>query len=274
MTTTAAENSKVVSRAEWLAARKELLAEEKALTRSRDAVAKKRHELPWVKVDKNYVFDTPQGKKTLADLFDGRSQLIVYHFMFGPGWGEGCVGCSFYSDHVDGALQHLVQHDVSYVAVSRAPLAEIEPFKKRMGWRFPWVSSFGSDFNYDYHVSFSKEDVAKGQVYYNFSMQDVSSEELPGTSVFYKDANGDIFHTYSHYARGGEGAIGAYQFLDIAPKGRNEMGRGNLGDWVRHHDRYNAGGFVQPSGRYQAESKLEVKPEVKVEEKSEPCCKH
>jgi predicted dithiol-disulfide oxidoreductase (DUF899 family) len=272
--TTAIENPKVVSRAEWLAERKELLAEEKKLTRMRDALAQKRLELPWVKVDKEYSFDTPQGKKTLADLFQDRSQLIVYHFMFGPGWGEGCVGCSFYSDHVDGALQHLEQHDVSYVAVSRAPLAEIEPFKKRMGWKFNWVSSFGSDFNYDYHVSFSKEDTAKGKLYYNFSMQDVSSEELPGTSVFYKDENGDIFHTYSQYARGGEGAIGTYQFLDIAPKGRNETGRGNLGDWVRHHDRYNSGGFVQPDGRYQSEEKPEVKVEEQQEEKSETCCKH
>jgi predicted dithiol-disulfide oxidoreductase (DUF899 family) len=262
---TTIENPKVVSRAEWLAARKELLAQEKELTRSRDALARKRRELPWVKVDKEYVFETPLGQKSLADLFNGRSQLIVYHFMFGPGWGEGCVGCSFLSDHVDGAVQHLEQHDVSYVAVSRAPLSEIVPFKKRMGWKFNWVSSSGSDFNYDYHASFSKDDLAKGKVYYNFGMQEVLSEELSGTSVFYKDENGDIFHTYSRYARGGEGAIGTYQYLDITPKGRNETGRGNLGDWVRHHDRYGAGGFVQPSGRYQAEEK---------EEKSEPCCKH
>lgn len=268
MTTATMEKTKVVSRAEWLAARRELLAKEKELTHLKDALAKQRQALPWVKIEKNYEFDTPQGKKTLADLFDGRSQLIIYHFMFGPGWGEGCVGCSFYSDHVDGALQHLLQHDVSYVAVSRAPLAEIEPFKKRMGWNFPWVSSFGSDFNYDYHVSFPKEDLAKGKVYYNFGMYEVPSEEIAGTSVFYKDENGDVFHTYSQYARGGEGAIGTYQFLDITPKGRNETGRGNLTDWVRHHDRYGAGGVVQPTGRYQAESKFE-----KAEE-SASCCKH
>lgn len=263
MTTTAVENPKVVSRAEWLAARKELLAEEKALTRSRDALAAKRRELPWVKVDKEYVFDTAQGKKTLSDLFQGRSQLIIYHFMFAPGWGEGCVGCSFLSDHADGAVQHLQQHDVSYVAVSRALLAEIEPFKKRMGWKFNWVSSNGSDFNYDFHVSFSKEEVAKGKVYYNFEMQEAYGDEVAGTSVFYKDGNGDIFHTYSSYARGGEPALGTYHYLDLTPKGRNETGPGhNLTDWVRHHDRYNTGGLVQPTGRYQAP------------QESGPGCKH
>jgi predicted dithiol-disulfide oxidoreductase (DUF899 family) len=261
MATSTVVNQKVVSRAEWLAARKTLLAKEKELTRSRDELNRQRLELPWVKVEKNYVFDTPNGKKNLAELFDGRSQLIIYHFMFGPGWGEGCVGCSFLSDHVDGVLPHLQQRDVSYVAVSRAPLAEIEPFKKRMGWKFNWVSSNESDFNYDYHVSFPKEEIAKGKAYYNFEMQDVPSEELSGISVFYKDAQGDIFHTYSSYARAGEDFLGTYRFLDIAPKGRNETGpRHDLSDWVRHHDRYNAGGFVLPSGRYQAE------------EKSESCC--
>ena len=258
MATSAIENQKVVSRAEWLAARRELLAKEKELTRMRDGLSRQRRELPWVKVEKNYVFDTSAGKKTLADLFAGRSQLIIYHFMFGPGWKEGCVGCSFLSDHVDGALLHLLQRDVAYVAVSRAALAEIEPYKKRMGWKFDWVSSNESDFNYDYHVSFRKEDVANGKVYYNFEMQEPFGEEMPGTSVFYKDANGDIFHTYSSYGRGGESFLGTYHYLDLTPKGRDETGpRHDLSDWVRHHDRYNTGGVMLPSGRFQAE----VKPE-------------
>lgn len=271
MATSTIANPKVVPRAEWLAARRELLAEEKALTRAHDALNQKRRDLPWVKVDKDYVFEGPNGKERLADLFEGRSQLIIYHFMFAPGWSEGCVGCSFLSDHVDGALQHLEQHDVKYVAVSRAPLAEIEPFKRRMGWKFKWVSSFETDFNYDFHVSFPKEEIAKGKVYYNFEMQEVYGDEVAGTSVFFKDANGNIFHTYSQYARGGEAALGTYCYLDITPKGRNETGPGfNLTDWVRHHDRYGAGGLVQPTGRYQAESKTETK----TEEKSETCCKH
>ncbi|HEY1461971.1 MAG TPA: thioredoxin family protein [Terriglobales bacterium] len=275
MTTSTVEKANVVSRAEWLAARRELLTEEKALTRARDAVSQKRRELPWVKMDKDYVFDGPNGKEKLADLFGGRSQLIIYHFMFAPGWNEGCVGCSFLSDHVDGAVQHLEQHDVSYVAVSRAPLAEITPFMKRMGWKFKWVSSFGTDFNYDFHVSFPKEEVAKGKVYNNFEMQEAYGDEVSGTSVFYKDANGDIFHTYSQYSRGGEAALGTYHFLDLTPKGRNETGPGfNLTDWVRHHDRYGSGGLVQPTGRYQAESKTELMTEMKSDEKSETCCKH
>ncbi len=256
------QNQNVVSRAEWLAARKALLTKEKELTHLRDELSRQRRELPWVKVEKNYQFDTPNGKKTLAELFGDRSQLIVYHFMFGPGWGEGCVGCSFLSDHVDAALQHVLQKDITYVAVSRAPLSEIVPFKKRMGWRFDWVSSNGSDFNYDYHVSFSKEDIAKGKVYYNFEMQELPIEEMSGVSVFYKNADGDIFHTYSSYARAGESFLGTYQFLDLTPKGRDENGpRHDLSDWVRHHDRYNAGGFVHPSGRYQA-----------AEKKEESCC--
>ena len=255
------ENPKVVSRAEWLAARKALLVKEKEHTRSRDELSRQRRELPWVKVEKTYVFDTPAGKKTLADLFEGRSQLIIYHFMFGPGWQEGCVGCSFLCDHANAAMQHLLQRDVAWVAVSRAPLTEIEPFKKRMGWSFKWASSNDSDFNYDYHVSFDKEEIARGKAYYNFEMQDVPSEELSGTSVFYKNSDGEIFHTYSNYARAGEGVLGTYYFLDLTPKGRDENGpRHDMTEWVRHHDRYNAGGFVQPSGRYQAE------------EKSDSCC--
>ena len=229
----------VVSRDEWLAARKALLAREKELTRLRDQLNAERRTLPWVKVEKPYVFDGPNGKETLADLFDGRSQLIVKHFMLGPGWKEGCIGCSFGADHVDGALPHLEHHDVSYAAVSLAPFPEIENFKKRMGWRFKWVSSHGSDFNYDYHVSFAPEAIAGGEVYYNYQMQKFQSEELSGISVFCKDEAGDVFHTYSTYARGTDLLLGTYNLLDLTPRGRNETGpRHNLTDWVRHHDRY------------------------------------
>src|SRR6266542_3037252 len=180
-------NPKVVSREEWLAARKKLLAKEKQLTRERDAVAAERRQLPWVKVEKNYVFDSAGGKKTLADLFDGRSQLIVYHLMFGPEWKEACPSCSFNMDHTDGALVPLTQRDVSFTAVSRAPLSKIEAFKRRLGWKFNWVSSYGSDFNYDYHVSFTPEQMAKGKVEYNFDLMEFPGAEAPGTSVFYKD---------------------------------------------------------------------------------------
>jgi predicted dithiol-disulfide oxidoreductase (DUF899 family) len=235
------EPHRIVSREEWLEAHKAHLADEKALTHARDALAEKRRALPWVKVDKMYTFDTPHGRKTLAELFNGRSQLILYHFMFGPDWEEGCPGCSFLSDHVDGALMHVEQRDIAYVAVSRAPLAKIEAFKKRMGWRFRWVSSCGCDFNYDYHVSFTPEQRDRGKVYYNFEMNDVAaggfdSDELPAVSVFYKDEAGDVFHTFSAYGRGGETLIGAYMFLDLTPKGREEAH--NMMDWLRHHDRY------------------------------------
>src|SRR5213080_4146922 len=179
MSTRTVENPKVVSREEWLVARKKLLAKEKQLTRQRDAIAAERRQLPWVKVEKNYAFDSPSGEKTLADLFDGRSQLIVYHFMFGPEWQEGCPSCSFNMDHTDGALVHLAQRDVTFAAISRAPLPKIEAFKKRMGWRFKWVSSYGSDFNYDYHVSFTKDQMAQGKVNYNYAMQEFPSEEGP-----------------------------------------------------------------------------------------------
>src|SRR5712671_5208938 len=202
MSTNTIENAKIVSRDEWLGARKRLLAKEKRLTRERDALAAERRQLPWVKVEKNYVFDSPDGKKTLADLFDGRSQLVVYHFMFGPDWNEGCPSCSFNMDHTDSALVHLAQRDVSFAAVSRAPLAKIEAFKKRMGWRFNWVSSHGSDFNPDFNVSFTKEEMMQGKVNYNYTMQEFPSEEAPGISVFYRDAAGDVFHTYSTYGRG------------------------------------------------------------------------
>lgn len=225
-----------VSRDEWLAARKALLAEEKALTRARDELSRKRRALPWVKVDKIYTFDTPDGSRTLAELFDGRSQLIVYHFMMGPQWQEGCIGCSLLSDTVDGVLPHLEHHGVSYMAVSRAPLDRIEAFRKRMGWRFRWVSSSGSEFNFDYHVSFAPETLALGKGFYNFEEQEIDCDELPGHSVFYQDERGTVFHTYSAYARGGEPFLPVYAHLDITPLGRNE--KRNLGEWVRLHDRY------------------------------------
>lgn len=253
MTKSKIENPGIVSRAEWLALRRELLAKEKALTRARDALSAERRELPWLQVDKEYAFDTPGGKKTLADLFGGRSQLIVYHFMWRRDLGDGCVGCSFLADHIDGANLHLAHHDVTLVAISRASLPELEAYKKRMGWRFEWVSSWGSDFNFDYHVSFPQEDLVKGKVFYNYRITDASIEELSGLSVFCKDANGDIFHTYSSYGRGNEEVLGAYMYLDLTPKGRNETGPNhNLTDWVRQHDRYGAGGLVDLTGGYVA----------------------
>ncbi len=229
------DQPRIVSREEWTRERKAHLAKEKEFTRLRDQLSAQRRELPWVKVGATYVFDTPRGKQTLADLFDGRSQLIVYHFMLGPDDTEGCPGCSFLVDHVDGANLHLAHHDVTFVAVSRAPLAKLEAYKKRMGWHFPWVSSGNTTFNYDYNVSFTQEDVAKGAATYNYEKLDEAIDDLPGISVFYKDANGDIFHTYSSYSRGGDILIGAYNYLDLTPKGRNES---STMDWVRRHDRY------------------------------------
>jgi predicted dithiol-disulfide oxidoreductase (DUF899 family) len=190
------------------------------------------------------------SKETLADLFDGRSQLIVYHFMFGPEWEEGCPSCSFLADHIDGSVVHLAHRDVTLLAVSRAPLLQIEAFKKHMGWRFKWVSSYGSDFNYDYHVSFTKEDMAKGKVYYNYELQKFGSEEALGASVFYKDGTGDLFHTYSCYARGGDILIGAYNYLDLVPKGRDEDALAFTMAWVRHHDRYGDDYVVDPTEPY------------------------
>jgi predicted dithiol-disulfide oxidoreductase (DUF899 family) len=228
---------KVVSRDEWIAARKAHLAKEKALTKARDQLSAERRALPWVKVEKTYVFDTQEGKKTLADLFDGRSQLIVYHFMLGPDWGEGCPSCSYLADHFDGAALHLPHRDVTLTVVSRAPLPEIEAYKKRMGWRFSWVSSYGDDFNYDFHVSFRPEQ-EEGEVYYNYEMSDFESDEMPGVSVFIKDASGDVFHTYSAYARGLDILVGAYNFLDLVPKGRDEEELPWTMAWVRRHDDY------------------------------------
>jgi predicted dithiol-disulfide oxidoreductase (DUF899 family) len=237
MDVTMSPKSPVVSREEWLEARRKLLALEKEETHLRDKVRAERQAMPWVKVDKDYVFDTANGRNSLADLFDGRSQLIVYHFMLGPDWDAGCPGCSFLSDHIDGTLPHLNNHDVTFIAVARAPLDKIEAYKKRMGWKFPWVSSFGSDFNFDYHVSFSKEDLAKEKVYYNFREVPPSEahDELPGLSAFYRNEAGEVFHTYSSYARGGEELIGTLMILDRAPLGRNEDSTMNF---VKRHDEY------------------------------------
>jgi len=232
---------KVVSQAEWLEARKEYLKKEKEFTRLRDELSRQRRELPWEKIDKNYVFEGPSGRVTLGDLFGGKSQLIIYHFMFGPEWKEGCPSCSMLADHFDGSIPHLKARDVTLLAVSRAPLGKITEFKDRMGWRFPWVSSYGNDFNRDFHVFFTKEEMAAGQMNYNYAMQPFPSEEAPGASVFYKDAAGNIFHTYSSFARGLDQCVGTYNFLDLAPKVRDEENLDFSMSWVRHHDRYEDG---------------------------------
>jgi predicted dithiol-disulfide oxidoreductase (DUF899 family) len=250
MPTRTVDDPKVVSREQWLTARKKLLAKEKQLTRERDAVAAERRQLPWVKAEKNYVFDSPSGIKALADLFDGRSQLIVYHFMFGPEWKEGCPSCSFNMDHTDGALVHLAQRDVSFAAVSRAPLSKIEAFKQRMGWKFNWVSSYGTEFNYDFQASFTPQQLAKGKVEYNFDLVEFPSVEAPGISVFYKDKAGNIFHTYSAYARGSENTINTYNYLDLVPKGRDEGSLPFTMAWLRHHDRYDSGRLADADRPY------------------------
>jgi len=228
----------VVSPQKWLAARRSLLRQEKKFSRLRTQLTQRRQALPWVKVEKDYVFSTPDGKKTLAELFAGRSQLIVYHFMYGPGWDEGCMGCSFVSDHFDGAIAHLGARDVTLTAVSIAPLKEFAAFKRRMGWKFPWVSSHGTSFNHDFGVTFTPEEVASGRANYNFTPQKIGIDELPGLSVFARDAAGNIYHTYSTYSRGLEALIGAYSLLDLVPKGRDEDGLERSMQWVRHHDRY------------------------------------
>ena len=229
--------AKTVSHAEWLAARKQFLAKEKEFTHLRDALSKQRRELPWEKVEKNYVFEGPRGKVTLGDLFGGCSQMLVYHFMFGPGWKEGCPSCSFIADQFDSITLHMAQRDTRLVAVSRATLAEIEAFKKRMGWKFPWVSSFGTDFNYDYRVSFSKEEIASEKAIYNYETSSFESEEGPGASVFCRE-DGEIFHTYSTYGRGLDMMLNAYNFIDLTPKGRDEDSLPYPMAWVRHHDNY------------------------------------
>ncbi|MGD1087320.1 MAG: thioredoxin family protein [Verrucomicrobiota bacterium] len=228
---------KVVSENEWLAARKALLAKEKKFNRLRDQLNQQRRNLPWVKVDKEYIFDGPNGNETLAGLFGGKSQLIVYHFMFGPGWKEGCPHCSFWVDHFEGALVHLNQRDTTLAVISRAPLKEIAPFKKRMGWKFKWLSSFKSDFNFDYHVSFTPEEIKSGTLSYNYGKIKMKIDELQGTSAFYKDKSGDIFHTYSTYSRGIDLLNTTYNFLDLTAKGRDEN-PDRTQDWVRYHDQY------------------------------------
>lgn len=228
----------VVSKDEWLLARKELLQEEKAFTRQRDQLSQKRRELPWIKIEKNYVFDSPKGKETLPDLFDGRSQLLVYHFMFGPDWEEGCPSCSFLADNFNGINIHLKHRDVTLLAISHAPLDMLTTYQGRMGWNFKWVSSFDNDFNRDFHVSFTPEELAKGEVSYNYQKSEQSSEELPGASVFFKDEAGTIYHTYSTYSRGLDMLIGTYHFLDLVPKGRDEDHLSWPMEWVRHHDKY------------------------------------
>jgi predicted dithiol-disulfide oxidoreductase (DUF899 family) len=251
-TSTGTSDHAVVSPNQWLAARRDLLRKEKEFTRLRDDLSRQRRELPWEKVEKEYVFDGPGGKVTLADLFAGRSQLIIYHFMFGPGWEAGCPSCSYLADHFDGSLVHLANRDVTLAVISRAPQAEIAAFQKRMGWKFHWVSSFANDFNRDYHVSFTKEEIASGKVNYNYEQTEFSSEEAPGASVFYKNSNGEIFHTYSTYGRGLDILVGAYNFLDLAPKGRDEDGLAFSMAWVRHHDRYAEGYVVDAKALYTA----------------------
>lgn len=228
----------VVNQEQWLAQRMDLLAREKELMRQQDQLASARRALPWVRVDKQYVFDTLQGKRSLADLFEGRRQLVMQHFMFAPGKERGCPHCSYMADHADGALPHLAQRDVTFVVVSRAPLASLEHMRKEMGWKFKWVSSGESDFNYDFHVSFAPEEMAEGEVYYNFKRQSFPVEDAPGISVFYKDDEDVVYHTYSTYGRGVEVMMPTYHMLDLTPLGRQEEGLPYTMAWVKYHDRY------------------------------------
>ena len=236
MTTSLADHP-VVSRQHWLAERRKLLAREKELTLLGDQIARERRALPWVRLEKNYLFDTLEGRRSLAALFDGRRQLLMQHFMLGPGWGEGCKSCSYMADHTDPTIVHLAQRDVAFIAVSSAPLLEIERFRKRMGWQFGWVSSYGTDFNRDFGVSFTPDEMASGKADYNFGGAP-AGEEMPGVSTFYKNAAGDVFHTYSTYGRGVEVMMHTYQLLDLMPKGRDEDDLDFTMAWVRHHDRY------------------------------------
>jgi len=245
----------VVPPEEWIEARRELLKKEKEAVRLLDRLGEERRKLPWVKVDKNYVFESGEGKVTLTDLFAGRSQLVVYHFMFGPDWQEGCPSCSYVADHFNGAIPHLAARDVTMVAVSRAPWSKIDAFQKRLGWQFRWVSSQGSDFNPDFHVSFSQQELAAGKVYYNYTMQEFPSAEAPGLSVFYKDAEGEIYHTYSTYGRGLESMLGTYAILDMVPKGRDEDDLSFPMAWVRYHDRYESNQFADADKPYWPEEK-------------------
>jgi predicted dithiol-disulfide oxidoreductase (DUF899 family) len=242
---TALTGHRVVPREEWNRERIALLAEEKELTRQRDALASKVRALPWVRVDNPYTFDTPTGRKSLAHLFGDRSQLIVYHFMFDPTWSQGCKSCSFIADHYNGIVVHLAHRDISFVTVSKAPIEKIEQFRARMGWTFPWVSGAHTDFGRDFGVSFTDQELAAGSTVYNFIGKPYPIRELPGLSVFARDARGDIYHTYSTFARGLENFLTAYRYIDITPKGRDEAETGGMG-WLRHHDRYDDATFVDP----------------------------
>ena len=259
--TTTQNQHQVVSKDEWRKARMAHLAAEKELTRRRDELSRQRRDLPWERVDKNYVFEGPDGPETLGELFGGRSQLIVYHFMLGPNWEEGCKSCSFLADHFDSTRIHLAHRDVTFAVVSEAPMARIQAFQKRMGWRFHWTSAFGTGFQRDYGVHFTKEELA-GEVEYNYGKTRFGAEEAPGLSVFYKDEAGAIFHTYSTYARGLDPLVGTYQFLDLVPKGRDEDGLAFTMSWVRHHDKYGDDYALDPAATYQ-------KPRETGE-----CCKH
>ncbi|HZZ08086.1 MAG TPA: thioredoxin family protein [Candidatus Binataceae bacterium] len=232
------EHHKVVSRDEWIGARKQLLTKEKEFTRSRDQLCQQRRDLPWEAVSKEYVFEGPNGKQTLPDLFDGRSQLVVYHFMFDPGWDAGCPHCSFWADNFNGIVVHLNHRDVTMIAVSRAPYSKLAAYEKRMGWNFKWVSSHDTSFNFDYHVSFTPEELARKEAFHNFTTQPPPGSEVVGISVFYKDETGKVFHTYSTYSRGVDMVNGAYHYLDLVPKGRDEAGQRNPQFWVRRHDEY------------------------------------
>jgi predicted dithiol-disulfide oxidoreductase (DUF899 family) len=226
---------------EWFAAHRAHVDKEKAFTRQREQIAADRRALPWLRIDKPYEFDTTEGKKSLADLFDGRSQLMIYHFMFPPNATYRCIGCSFLSDHIDAANQHLKHRDVSLVVCSLAPLVELLPYKRRMGWQFDWISSFGSDFNFDFQVSFTEEQIASGKVLFNFEERLMTGTDRAGISVFYKDENGEVYCTFQVRGRGGENVIGTYSYLDLTPLGRNENGPSHtLGDWVRLHDEYDS----------------------------------
>jgi len=247
-------NHPVVTPDRWMDARKALLAREKELTQLRDRIAEERRSLPWTRVEKAYVFDTPSGRRSLADLFEGRRQLLVQHFMFGPDWEQGCKSCSFMADHSDGMRVHLEHRDVTLLAVSRAPLARIEAFRRRMGWQFPWVSSHDNDFNHDFGVSFTPDEMASGAVAYNYVKQRFPSEEAPGVSVFFKDDAGDVFHTYSTYGRGVEVMMGTYNMLDLVPKGRDEHDASYAMEWLRHHDRYESAPVAAASGCCHAQS--------------------
>jgi predicted dithiol-disulfide oxidoreductase (DUF899 family) len=261
--TATVNHPKVVSSAEWTAARKELLVKEKEFTRMRDEISRKRRELPWERVEKRYEFEGPAGKLAFAELFGNRSQLVIYHFMLGPGWKEGCPSCSYLADHFDGAAIHLANRDVTLAVVSHAPFAEVTAFKQRMGWHFPWYSSFASDFNYDYQVSLKPEDRGKKEIYYNYEMMELPPEERPGLSVFFKDASGEIFHTYSTYARGLDILVGAYNFLDFVPKGRDEDSLNFTMAWVRHHDKYQDNYAVDPNQNYKQPEVVQIKEAAK-----------